>query len=281
MTTRSLLFVFLSISCVGAYSQVTDQGSQGNSHQSTQQANANKRGTKSVPLVVEILPTQEDKEKTRRDEQRNNTTQTTNDKIANLTESLATYTLALAFIGFLQLVIIAIQVVLMGRQSEANKIIERAYVTLSHTSPPGLIVEAASGICMVTLQIKNFGSTPAEVIDVCITWRLLPNNESLSDEPDYDLDRNRKILRAFLVTQSEFFHTYSFSIGDNIYPDVESGKLRLWVYGYVDYTDMFGKSHRAGYGRVYLPRETRNNLVFIEKDGYNYDRKRKKGEGNG
>jgi hypothetical protein len=56
----------------------------------------------------------------------------------------------------------------------------------------------------------------------------------------------------------------------------------LYVVGYID---VFGGHHRGGYARVYDPAlETgpvgkRNNLAFVTDRAYNYDRPRRKGEG--
>ena len=62
---------------------------------------------------------------------------------------------------------------------------------------------------------------------------------------------------------------------------------RIRLIGYVDYIDKFGVRHRGGYARefdhvrhVLSKPEKRNNLVFLNKRGYNYDRPRKRGEGN-
>ncbi|MCY7387921.1 MAG: hypothetical protein LH481_07640, partial [Burkholderiales bacterium] len=52
-----------------------------------------------------------------------------------------------------------------------------------------------------------------------------------------------------------------------------------------DYVDRFDCHHRAGYARIYAPEHdvimvgasenpSRNNLVFVSFDGYNYDRER-------
>ncbi len=54
------------------------------------------------------------------------------------------------------------------------------------------------------------------------------------------------------------------------------------LIGYVDYLDKFGGRHRGGYARKFAPEldGTDNNLIFVDQTGYNYDRSRKKGEGN-
>jgi hypothetical protein len=64
---------------------------------------------------------------------------------------------------------------------------------------------------------------------------------------------------------------------------VAKGALTLYFVGYVDYID--ATRHRGGYARVYdlrrdaEPIEHRNNLVFVNDSAYNYDRRRRPGEG--
>ena len=47
----------------------------------------------------------------------------------------------------------------------------------------------------------------------------------------------------------------------------------LYLFGYVDYVDIFDKPHRAGYARVYdlSRRKTTNNLGIVPNNFYNYD----------
>ena len=76
------------------------------------------------------------------------------------------------------------------------------------------------------------------------------------------------------MAQTYFFRTTSLPV-----PNKGEGD-ELWLYGFVDYTDEFGQSHRGGYARVYIPEkddpsipvEKRNNLSFVSEPGWNYDR---------
>ena len=120
------------------------------------------------------------------------------------------------------------------------------------------------------------------------------SNVLLSEVPNYYVRKRQEPTRAFLVT-GEVFTRYerSLRIEPAVIPAVKDETVKLMLYGYVDYIDVFGKRHRSGYARDYSPKrdnradypydeefETRNNLVFMEQRGYNYDRLRKKGEGN-
>jgi hypothetical protein len=161
------------------------------------------------------------------------------------------------------------------------KIVERAYVTLSHvSSPPNeVILNQMSGQFQVVTQIMNFGHTPATVIKACLVPLILPNGQPLPKLPDYKRpEGKRQDLNVFLVAEDKCFVPWDFPLDLAAVPGIESGAQKLWLYGFVDYIDQFGQPYCAGYARVYDPES--KTLVFITQDGYNYDRPRKKGEGN-
>ena len=45
----------------------------------------------------------------------------------------------------------------------------------------------------------------------------------------------------------------------------------LYVIGLVEYVDMFGVCHRAGYARRLAPGRAENNLVFVAEAAFSYD----------
>lgn len=158
-----------------------------------------------------------------------------------------------------------------------NKIIERAYVDISHC-PPGLEFNNPMRR-YVQITLKNHGKTPATVIAYNITfWN---GRGPLPIKPEYD---------ERLTTPIEAFINPDESIFDDVNPLRKGGSLQigegstLLLFGYVDYIDQFGDRHRSGYGRTYIPardlRENypsddrfnnRSNLDFVTQPGYNYD----------
>jgi archaellum component FlaG (FlaF/FlaG flagellin family) len=172
--------------------------------------------------------------------------------------------------------------------------IERAYAKISH-SPPGIEVEDATGLFWVTVAVKNFGNTPARVTDALLKPIVIrPRGEALPQIPDYSRRREKEqIPKAFLVAQEEFFMAEAYSITPEEMVSVKDLQSDLYLIGYVDYIDQFGERHRGGYARLYKPMiddkgryrteaafAGRNNLIFVTREGYNYDRPRQKGEGN-
>lgn len=164
------------------------------------------------------------------------------------------------------------------RQEESTRIIERAYVQLSHVSDnksPGLIVNANSGACLVSIGIKNHGTTPARITRVFLTKRVLA--EQLPEIPDYTMGSGElpeQPIAAFLMKDVEIFVGLSFTIDPIDLPLIKERKKQLVVYGFVDYTDQFGRHFRGGYARNFFPGLVPNNLIFVPQPGYNYDEER-------
>jgi hypothetical protein len=112
---------------------------------------------------------------------------------------------------------------------------------------------------------------------------VLPNNQSLPRGPKYARFWG-EIPQAFLVAQEEFFYNVPVSISAEQMAAVNNAFTHtLYLVGYVDYIDQFGQRHRGGYARMYKPLteflKGQNNLVYVVQEGYNYDRRRRRAEG--
>lgn len=168
---------------------------------------------------------------------------------------------------------------------------ERAYIDISHHGPPGLEIDPSAGKAKLKVTVTNRGRTPARVTDMFLDLAF----DVLPTKPHYTLPQNHEPARVFLVTQSKFKYTIEILADQDALNAAAEDEKSLWVFGYVDYKDIFGKRHRAGYMRRYcrfdysnprstptFPVERKNNLIFDPIPGYNYDRRRRwwKREGN-
>lgn len=184
---------------------------------------------------------------------------------------------------------------------------ERAYVTMLHVEPGIVGGDIATTIARdgqtqlphrsfkVTVQIKNHGNTPARVTDVALSHyfgRPLPAQPPM---PTHD-----EGAHAFLVKGQTFEHWRDFDVLASDMEAIEADTSDLYILGYVDYIDQFGTRHRSGYAHIFDPTAERSqpfvdrtsgqarlrstpaedNLIFVPKPGYNYDRTRERGEGN-
>jgi hypothetical protein len=122
----------------------------------------------------------------------------------------------------------------------------------------------------VNIEVKNNGRTPANVTSISLGLRIEPAQAQLPRIPPYD---PAKQITAFLTTGDTFFIDPSpWTIPPGDFAQVQAGTEKLYLLGYVDYKDQFGKRHRHGYARVYDAGNPGNNLVFVTQADYNYDR---------
>ena len=163
---------------------------------------------------------------------------------------------------------------------------ERAYVKMSHRSGPefgeGLTIDRDRKEARIVIEVKNFGRTPANVINVALCWWVMPKDQAAPIIPQYPKPENTDGPTAgFLVANDLFLVWKAFDgISDDHLDRINTGDETLWIYGYVDYIDVFGQWHRGGFARQYDPGRAGNNLIFVGQSGYNYDRPLKKRERN-
>ncbi len=163
-----------------------------------------------------------------------------------------------------------------------TRTVERAYVKMSHTSPPG--VSFANLTAFASFEIRNAGNTPATVTDVIVGPIVLPAGTNLPAEPHYEVEKGKGCLsvRAFLVAGDHVIIDTKFPLPES--KAIQAKSMTLYFVGYVDYIDAFDTRHRSGYARKYDPRREAdrvpNNLVFVPERAYHYDRRRTRDEGN-
>lgn len=167
--------------------------------------------------------------------------------------------------------------------------VQRAYLWIEPLSP-GFIIPVDDAIkqkeerdVSFVLRIINRGSTPA-VVEVA-NFYLVITDEPLLEDPEYT-DDHRVDFGGFLVPG------HHFQLFRNVIVSAETLSLVggdspfvLYLLGYVDYVDAFGRRHRSGFARRYNPSIDvyqnhashadylqRMNLNLVQKPGYNYDR---------
>jgi hypothetical protein len=155
---------------------------------------------------------------------------------------------------------------------------ERAYMLMSHKS--GLEIDGQT--IRITMQIRNWGKTPGTVTDNVLGPVFFTGRGKLPPNPDYKLTRTPN-PEAFLAPSGKLEWTQEFDIGSPDLSEVIAGRVTLIMFGYVDYRDQFGGRYRNGYAREYgdVLTPEGNNLGFVrDVRGYNYDRPRRRWEGN-
>lgn len=256
------------------------------------------RGTESRPFVVKGIPTEKTQQEAADDREERNKKALLDLDLNLYTGLQAIFTVVLAVVAILQIVLFWDQLSLMRGALNASKSAadaaleqakaitqsERAYVKMSHY-PPGLVQTPRSSGHEVRLQIKNFGNTPANVTRVVLDYKIIPHGEPLPAIPDFTHQKEIR-MASFLIREDEISDWYQIPlVADEVRCIKSESKGVLFIYGYIDYVDQFNSRYRAGYGRRYDPVQDdrpedmtddrynqRNNLLYITDAGYNYDR---------
>lgn len=216
----------------------------------------------------------------------NNPTDHANEKLS-LERQLVKYTRQLArFTKWLVIVTAVLALITAGliwmayRQEKHTKTIERAYVQMSHVTSKdnfGLqLFDETRAKLAAYINVKNYGNTPARVIQVFMTHRVLLKGEALPDPPDYSKIEGRDIpeepIEAFLVKGGDFNYYYAFLVPPEDLALLNEKEKVLFIYGFVAYMDQFDRRYLGGYARRYRPNVEINNLVFVSHPKYNYDK---------
>jgi hypothetical protein len=192
------------------------------------------------------------------------------------------------------------------RANKHIRAIERAYVGFSLKSPGLTISEMATvrqrdGVLChdanLRLSITNHGSTPARVTRALSQVVLSGYVDPLPEKPAYDESRGDPTHVSLVKGDTLDIFTNSV-MPQNVVNKLRTKRAKMYLIGYVDYIDRFGRRHRAGFGKVFVPPiddmdnyrnearvlneeayAARNNMAFVTQHGYNYDRRRKNGEG--
>jgi hypothetical protein len=179
-----------------------------------------------------------------------------------------------------------IQVWILRRQSEiidsqrriareglhTSQTVERAWITISAMD----IKMAPDTVTQVTFVWKNTGNTPAFMGSARVVIEALPKGRSLTVPPDYGGGESAS-PPAVLVSGEEASSVVPVSpkLSAQVYADVQSGALSLYVFGYVEYRTVFNKSRMNTYkfARRYSPelslQHKRTMWYYPMEEGYN------------
>ncbi len=179
-----------------------------------------------------------------------------------------------------------------GHQVRDARIIQRAYVGLSHKTPevdPShlkgisdvrhfMLTEGAAlneSNQKIQIAITNSGQTPAVVKGVLLGTMITEPDAPLPDKPAYGDTKDHPSTQAFLNANSAHYIRRGLDIPADEWWKITNKKRTLYVIGLVEYVDMFGQWHCAGYARRFAPGRGGNNLDFVAVefagDAYNYD----------
>lgn len=184
---------------------------------------------------------------------------------------------------------------LSGKAQDSTLAIARGYTALSH-KPPGLFcLDLLDGSAepsrvaphlglVVKMQVKNHGQTPATVLTEHVTLHIgemLPPSLPILKIAPGDIGYSLFAPGEYMLMAGESSHSQHIlshrGLNEEEFRSIQTGQLKMWVLGYVEYVDVFGVRRRAGYARYYSPLSPERNLAFETERGFNYDREIKQG----
>lgn len=194
-----------------------------------------------------------------------------------LAAAMLLVTIALAFIaGF--------QNRLHRRQQDHFCRTERAYVRLSAVD--GQLVVTSDGVAKLRLTLKNHGNTPAYVSDVQAGLTPLT-----ATAPPLVVECSAaKTFYGLLMPGEELPLALDKELGAAT-ADIKNDLGKMWLLGFVDYRDAFGRRYRGGYCRRVgpftssesMPLDGHTHTTFLLMGDYqphlDDDRERAPGEG--
>ncbi len=159
------------------------------------------------------------------------------------------------------------------RQDHHYTLTERAYVELSHRHPGISWTDGKPGF---KIKLKNRGRTPCRLVDFKMGYAFWRKTSpfALPPVPVYDKAVEYVPPKGMLVPGGYIFVTGGIVKSDVDFQAAISADLTLLAYCYVEYRDIFGNLHHAGWGREYEPvnEGQENNLGYLSSEDYNYDR---------
>ena len=204
-----------------------------------QQSQPEQHGTEQAPLVVPILPS----------------AQTENKSSAPSTErpkegfdawlvgwGLSDKIAAIAiFVGFLQFCVLFATVAVMRRSAHRQL---RAYVHIEDVVMSNMNNPNLTYAVVIQVIIKNFGRTPARQITNTSSWRPMRERES-----NFGLGGAQIVELPDLGPSQKTFSTFYYprAIFQFWRQPVETGQMTFYVFGRIDYQDVFGKNWQTEY----------------------------------
>jgi hypothetical protein len=166
----------------------------------------------------------------------------------NRDELLAVFTIVLAFSTIFLWVATRD---LANEAAKASKVELRAYVAINHPK------FGKADPDTVSIGVENGGQTPAYRVSgwLNIHW-IKGENSALPDDfkfPDKESADSFLIYKSVAVLHPRKEVTFTFPLDFTIIERVRKNEIVLYLYGHVDYADVFGRDHSTRFCYQYFP----------------------------
>jgi hypothetical protein len=218
--------------------------------QQTKQGTApNQQGTEQAPLIVRVQPTQKTQAEAAEEEKERRDKAELDRKVADFSGKLADYTMYLAIVAVLQFFALLFQAFFLGGTLRATRealvTTERAFVFLDDFEPDWTLQHPTVGSpprlrrFIAKPRWRNSGTTPTRNMTITVNWSHwqgeMPTNFSFA----YGEGAS---MRMFLGPQASEWSA-PIEIPANVATDALNGSTQIYIWGRVDYEDIFNATN--------------------------------------
>jgi len=117
---------------------------------------------------------------------------------------------------------------------------------------------------ILTMVFKNGGQTPANNVGSHVNWLWYPSGEVIPDGfayPDYNLETALTAGRTFIIPGETV--PITFGVDGERFAEAAEGKVNLFLYGHIDYSDVFGESRATTFCYRVIPSPTGGGGTLI------------------
>jgi hypothetical protein len=233
-------------------------------------SDANQRGTKDVPLIVEILPTLETETVANEKKKENDEKAAIDRKVASETQRIADYTWRLSLFTLFLLVVAGVQACLFVWQlilikrsardatiaaeaatANAKAVVEnqRPFVGPITTSTNNTAFAVGCGYRKFYVLITNSGRSPAQRMKVIFKGKIRSRDWTPRFPPDPAKEPPKTLFPGVLDWYCPFANTPG--ITQDQFDKINNETDRMWVIGRIEYFDNCGQvGERESAGRA-------------------------------
>jgi hypothetical protein len=264
-----LVTVALFLSCISLSCTQQSHKSTTNSHDpqskatdDTNNPHSVQRGTKEFPLFVEQVRAKATDDETA-EYQKEKAQEASDKSLSNTLNKALVGVGALQVFGILlQCVILYRQANILSKQASITMNIERGWILPDETVAIDFarrFVTADRPYHFVVFSIKNFGNTPAKLINLRFELQI---GNSLETPPDISVfapGDNSRIDGRMIPPNGKPIILEARNESEWIIPDdeilaIQNGKKYLWLCGYIRYFDVYGRGpHKTNICELYQP----------------------------
>lgn len=269
--------LLMAVFCLSIALAVLAQSPDGKDEKQQSKTQRDQRGTKKQPLFIEGIPAKKSEAETGEEREHRKKQISIGTDISGSMKTLVEHSEATVELTLLLFIATAVLAAItwylaLGAERTARRQL-RAYVFVQSA---GIKRVAIGGTPQATILVKNSGQTPAYDVRIAFGIAGVKNVQELEDLAKKNYGATR-IVGPVHLSHGETLSPSCFfggALNPAMWESLTAAKVKLYVHGRIDYTDIFGKKHwttlRSTQGEKGTP--VGSDRLAICQDGNDADR---------